>query len=194
MSLPTFPLSPMYATMTRIPFWNEDVNEYDSGQSQGFTSYAKPLYQYAIPIPLMTSVKQSSLWTFIRDVARGKLNPFLLKDPYDNAVNSVMGVRSGITQTTTLFLYDTNSYMVRADTTTISSLSSTLSGYQRLGIAYSYDQDSGVLTVNTKAATDVWGVQSMSYWKKVRLAGPYIEKAIIWGNFSVDKIDIVELP
>jgi hypothetical protein len=194
MSLATFPLSPMPATMTRLANWNEDVNQYDSGQSQGFTNYAKPLYNYSINVALMTNIKASSLWTFFRDVTRGQVNPFLMKDPYDNAVNSVLAVASGVTQTTTLYLYDTNSYMVRADTTSISSLFSTLSGYQRLGIAYSYEQDTGILTVNTKAATDVWGVRSMSYWKKCRLASPYSEKSIIWNNFAADKIDIAEMP
>lgn len=191
MALPIFPLSPMPANVTRMKDWASDNQEYDSGLKLGFSAFTKPLYQYVFPIKAMNEIKQSSLWAFV-DVVKQTTNPFLMKDPYDFRVASVMGVRSGITNAGTLFLYDTNSYMVRADTFTVASLFSATSGFVRLGVQYAYDQDTGVLTVNTKAASDVWGVRSMEYWKKARFGTPWRERAIIWNIFGVDNVVISE--
>ena len=192
MSLPIFPFSPLPANLSRTPDWGENVARYDSGEQQGDTPYLRPLYQWSVPIKLMTEIKQSSLWAFVND-RRGQVKPFLIKDAYDYQVNSVLGVRSGIISAATLFLYDTNSFFVRADTTTVGSLFSTLSGYVRNGVEYSYDQDSGLLTVNTKAATDVWGVRSMTYFRKAKFNAPYNETSQLWNIFS-STLTIVELP
>lgn len=193
MSLLIFPLTPLPTEIERYKDWNESVERYDSGERQAASPYLKPLYHYTVNIKLMTEVKQSSLWYFI-DSVKGMTSPFLMKDPYDLYVNSVMGVRSGITNAATLFLYDTRSYMVRADTVTVGSLFSVLSGYVRNGVEYSYDQDSGVLTVNTKAITDIWGVRSMQYWKKVAFENQYKEVSKLWNLFSVSGMQLSELP
>jgi hypothetical protein len=108
-------------------------------------------------------------------------------------VNSVMGVRSGITNAATSFLFDTNSYMVRADTTTVGSMFSTLSGYIRNGFEYSYDQDTGLLTVNTKDITDVWGVRSMQYYKKVKFISDFKETSPLWNVFNAT-VQVKEMP
>lgn len=195
MALPVFPYSPLPATMVRSKSWNDDMIMYDSGEAQGFSNWIRPLFRWSFPFKLLLPAQQSSLWAFWDD-RRGRTRPFLMKDPnpQDSWVNSVLAVRSGITNAATLYLYDTNSYMVRADTTTIGSLLSTLSGFVNLGTHYSYDQDSGILTVNTKAANDVWSGRSFSYYRKCRFAAPYNEQQVIWGVFAVDNVSIIELP
>lgn len=192
MALATFPFSPLYAQMTREKHWNDQQNIYDSGDIQGFSNWMRPLYQYTMPISLFLDTKQQSLWRFW-DQQKGTVTPFLIKDPYDNAVNSVLAVRSGITNAATLYLFDINSYFVRADTATVGSLFSVLSGYVRNGVEYSYAQDTGLLTVNTKVSNDTWGVRSMSYWKKVKFSSQYVETAIIWNMFTT-QITMMEMP
>lgn len=193
MALPIFPLSPMPAGMTRWKDWASDKQQYDSGLMIGFSPWTKPLYHYSFPVKAMNELKQAPLWAFV-DTVKQTTYPFLMKDPYDYRVNSVLAVRSGLTNAATVFLYDTNSYMLRADTTTIGSLSSTLSGFVRLGVQYQYSQDTGILTVSTKGVADVWGVRSMQYWKKVSFGSPWKEQAIIWNIFGVDHIVIDEEP
>lgn len=192
MSLPIMPFSPLPANLERFKNWNENVALYDSGEQQADTPYVRPLYQWSVPIKLMTEIKQGSLWQFW-DLVRGATLPWLMKDAYDFRVSSVLAVRSGITNAATLFLYDTNSYFVRADTLTVGSLFSTLSGYVRNGVEYSYAQDTGLLTVNTKAVTDVWGVRSMEYYRKVKFSAPYKETSQLWNIFNTT-LSIVELP
>jgi len=76
--------------------------------------------------------------------------------------------------------------MIRADTLTIGSLSSTLSVFVTLGTEYQYDQDTGIITANTINATDVWGVRSAQYFRKVYITRNYREAGIIEGQFSGD--------
>lgn len=192
MALPIMPFSPLPANLERFKNWGESNNVYDSGEQQGSSPYLRPLYQWSVPIKLMTELKQGSLWQHWDNV-KGTTAPFLMKDAYDYKVNSVLGVRSGIISAATLNLYDTNSYFVRADTVFVGSLFSTLSGYVRLGVEYNYSQDRGILTVNTKAVTDVWGVRSMEYYRKVKFSAGYRETSQLWNIFNT-QLSIVELP
>lgn len=183
-SLPTWPASPLPAGLSRVMGWGANVVQYDSGAYQGVTPYQKPLYQYAIPYQNFTEVKQQLIKDFYNGTLRG-IAPFLMKDPYDFKVASVLGVRSGFaTGSGALFLYDTNSFMVRADLTTIGSMFSTLSGFVNQGTNYTYDQDTGLLTIVLKAVTDVWGVRSMEYFRKMVFSGYYAEQATIWNIFN----------
>lgn len=192
--LPVMPYSPMPGGMQRTPFWNENNQTYDSGVQQGFTNYVKPLFRYSIPLSLYNEVKQASIWTFFRDTVKGQTKPFLIKDPYDMWVQPVTVVRSGLTNGSSVFFCDTNSYMVRVDTLYISSLASVSSGYVRLGIEYGYDTDTGVLNVNTKAAGDVWtNGQTVAYYRKVKLAAPFTEASAIWNVFAA-QLNLQELP
>jgi hypothetical protein len=194
MSYPIFPFSPLPAEMQRVFDWNENETRYDSGAYQTDTNYVKPLYQWDLNVKLMLDTKAGSLRSFAVNSVKGRTLPFLMKDAYDYQITSVLGVRSGITNAATLFLCDANSYMVRADTTTIASLFSALSGYVRLGVQYSYEQDTGIITVNTKATTDVWGVRSAEYFRKVKFASqPYTESSALWNIFATD-MKITELP
>lgn len=185
-----FPVT-LYGGLTRVKSWGANIVRYDSGMRQSDTAFLKPLYNWSFSIPYMNEFRQSSLWHFI-DQQRGEVDPFLMKDSYDYQINSVLAVRSGLS-TGTLYLYDTNSYMVRADTTTIGSLFSSLSGYVTLGTNYSYEQDTGILTLTTKASTDVWGVRSAQYFKKCAFAQPYQEQSPSWNIFGAS-IVIEELP
>lgn len=192
MALLTFPFSPLPAGTERFKSWGESDVLYDSGERQGLSPYIKPLYEYSLPLHNYTEIKQSSLWAFW-DSVKGRTSPWLMKDPYDYIVNSVMGVRSGITNAATVFIFDTNSYMVRPDTTTIGSMFSTLSGYVRNGFEYSLDQDTGLVVVNTKATTDVWGVRSMQYYKKVKFASDFKETSPMWNIFNAT-LQVKEMP
>lgn len=192
--LPIFPYSPMPGGMTRQAFWNSNNQTYDSGVQQGFTNFIKPLFRYTIPLSLYNEIKQSSVWPFFRDTTRDMALPFLIKDPYDQFSAPVTAVRSGLTNGASLMLYDTKSYSIRVDTTSIGSLSSTLSGYVRLGVNYNYSVDSGILSVNTKGATDVWTYPStVSYFRKVKLTSPFVETAAIWNVFGA-ALTLAELP
>lgn len=183
MALLIFPVSPLPADLDRQPSWNTDRVRYDSGARQGFSAYTRPLYEYEITFQNMNEIKEATLMTFIHSV-RGMTDTWLMKDPYDFRVNSVLAVRSGITNAATLFLYDTRSYFMRADTLSIGSLFSSLSGYVRLGVQYGYDQDTGIFTVNTKAATDIWGVRSGEFYRKCAFVSDYRETSKMWNQFG----------
>lgn len=184
MSLAVFPLSPLPAGMSRLRDWNEGVDNYDSGASQGISNRVRPMYRYQIPFQNINENGQGSLSSFVDDL-KGRTTPFLMKDPYEFAVDSNIAVRSGLTDAATLQLYTVKSFFVHADSTTISSLFSADSGFVRLGVEYDYDQDTGLFTINTKDTTDVWGVRSMQYFKKCRLDQQYADTGIIWNQFSV---------
>jgi hypothetical protein len=185
MALAIFPISPLPANLDRTLFWSDNVNHFDSGARQAMTPYLRPLHRYEIPIQAMEETREATLVGFVNSM-RGRVTPFLMKDPYDYRVNSVMGVRSGITHAATLQLFDVSSFLIRADTTTIGSLFSTLSGYVRLGVEYSYDQDTGLITVNTKTTTDVWGVRSAQYYLKCAFEEQYRERARLWNIFATN--------
>lgn len=191
MTYPTFPFSPLPAEMQRDRQWGGNTNRFDSRARQAMTPYWRPFMDYEIPVRAMNEFKQQSMQAFV-DTVMGTVLPFLMKDPYEYQVYSVMGVRSGLTNAATLYLYDTRSWMFRADTTTIGSLFSSLSGYVRLGVEYGYSQDTGLLTVNTKAATDVWGVRSMEYFRKCAFKEDYSERLRLWNifqtGFSIEEI------
>lgn len=194
MSLPLFPVSPLPADLGRI--WQDGVTDavYDNGARQASTAFTKPLLNYTIPMPAILETRESSLTNFFFGTGNrfGQLRPFLLKDPYLFQVTSVLGVRSGIT-VGTLFMYDTNSFSIRPDTTTIGSMFSALSTYVRLGFDYQLDQDSGILTVNTKASNDIWGVRSIEYFRKFYNASPYANTGKIWNVFALN-ISLKEMP
>lgn len=188
MSYPIFPVSPLPAGLDRTKAWGENESLYDSGASNAMTPYQKPLLRYTIPWTNITEQKQQALFAF-NNTTKGKTLPFLMKDPYDYRVNSVLGVRSGYASgSADLHLYDTNSFTVRADTTTIGSLFSVLSGYVTLGQEYTYAQDTGVFHINSKAVNDVWGVRSMQYFRKCKFSQDYTENAVLWNIFNLNLV------
>ena len=185
MAYPIFPVSPMPANIDRNAFWKVDKVKYDSGARQAMTTFVRPLYRYRIPIPVYNEVKQAAVISFWNAV-QGETQPFFMKDPYDYTVNSVIVVRSGLISAATVYIYDTNSFKVFADTTTVGSLFSSLSGYVTAGSEYTIEQDTGILRVNTKATTDVWRANSMQYFRKCAFEQTYNERAIIWNIFGTE--------
>lgn len=185
MSYPIFPVSPLPAQTDRTRFWKSDNVTYDSGAYQGMTTFQRPLMKYSVPWVNFTEVKQAQLVSIV-DSVMGPTFPFLMKDPYEFGVSSVLAAGSGVISGASLQLYDTRSFFVRADTTTVGSLFSSLSGYVRNGIEYSYAQDTGLFTVNTKAINDVWGVRSMEYFRKCVFGGDYRDTAVLWNIWNAN--------
>jgi hypothetical protein len=183
MALSIFPMSPLPAETSRERNWGELTTPYDSGAFQGMTPFQKPLYVWDIPFKNVNEIKQGSLSAFV-DAQRGMVTPFLMKDPYDFRINSVLAVRSGISAGT-FYIYDTNSFFVRPDTTFIASMASTLSGYVLIGSNYAIDQDTGVMSIVSKAANDVWGVRSLQYFRKCVFDNTYRERSILWNIFQI---------
>ena len=183
MALSIFPMSPLPAETTKDRDWGESTTNFDSGAFQGMTPFQKPLYAWDIPFKNINEIKQSSLAAFV-DTQKGMVTPFLMKDPYDYRVNSVLGVNSG-TNTGTFYIYDTNSYFVRPDTTTIGSMFSSLSGFVLNGVNYVIDQDTGVCSIITKSNTDVWGVRSLQYFRKCVFDNRYRERSVLWNIFQI---------
>ncbi len=184
MALPIFPSSPLPGGLKRTKKWNGNEANYDSGARQGFTAWKKPLFTWAIPWKNINETKQNTLTSFADDV-RGTVDAFLIKDVYEFAVGSVTLVSTNATQGGTLQTFDTKSYSIRVDTTGIGSLTSALSGYVTLGTEYDYDQDSGVLTVNTINAVDHWSnPTTIEYFRKAHFKDDYSDTSIIWNQFS----------
>lgn len=184
MAFPVYPIV-LPADTERVRDWASEQTFYDSGAFQGGTRRFKPMWTWEIPWKNINIIRQSSLQALF-DATHGGGGPFLIKDAYEFRVNSVLAVRSGITNAATVGLFDTNSWFIRADTLTIGSLFSSLSGFVTLGTQYQYDQDNGVLTVSTKATNDVWGVRSAEYYRKaVFVSGAYKDRGIIWEQFNM---------
>lgn len=183
MAYPIFPVSPLPANLTRDFHWKVDKVRYDSGARQAMTSYARPLYRYEVPIPIYTEIKQSSL-AYFWNLVKGETLPFFMKDPYDFRVNSGIAVRSGLISGATLYLTDANSFRIYPDTVSVSTLFSSASGYVTLGSEYTIEQDTGILRVNTKTGTDVWGARSLEYFRKCVFEAPMVERAVLWNIFG----------
>jgi len=183
MALNIFPTSPLPAGMTRVFDWNESTTKYDSGARQGMTPWLRPLNKYNIPFRNINEVKQSGLSSFF-NLQKGMTTPFLMKDPIDFRVNSVLAVNTNQTNPVSTTLFDVTSFFMRVDTTTIGSMTSALSGFVVLGTDYDYDQDTGMLTVHSINAVDFWAVQSAQYFRKCAFEASYREVGIIWNQFS----------
>lgn len=184
MALAVWPDSPQPAGQSMEPTWGEHVTEFDSGAYHATTTRGRPLYKnWNIPWRNIPQTKRDTILGFVNSMRSGG-TPFLVKHHHDYRVNSVLAASAGYVSGTSFFLYDTNSFFIRADTTTIGSLSSTLSGYVTLGAEYSYDQDTGIITANTINASDVWGVRSAEYYRKVYIKRNYQESGILHEQYS----------
>lgn len=187
MVLAIFPTSPLPAGMSKTMDWAENSTRYDSGAAQGQTAYLRPLMKYRIQFKNINEIKQQSLQLFIKQQRNG-VTPFLMKDPnpLDFRINSVFVVSGdAVTEPGSHNIFDTNSFFVRVDTTTIGSLTSNKSGFVTLGSEYDYDQDTGVLTVKSIDTDDSWHAQSLQYYRKCKFMSPYNENQVIWNQFSV---------
>lgn len=184
MALAVWPDSPQPAGQSMEPEWSEHATVFDSGVHHGTVTRSRPLYtNWSIPWQNIPQTKRDRILGFVNSMKAGA-TPFLVKHHRDFRVNSVIAASAGYVSGTSFYLYDANSFFIRADTTTIGSLFSTLSGYVTLGSEYQYDQDTGVITANTIDATDVWRVMSAQYYRKVFIARNYRETGILEGQYS----------
>ena len=184
MALSIWPDSPQPAGQGMTPNWGDDSVRYDSGGHHGVTSYGKPLYtNWTMPWKNIPQAKRDTILDFVNSHKMGA-TPFLVKHHQDFRVNSVLVASAGYTAGTSLFTYDTNSYMIRVDTTTIGSLTSTVSVFVVLGTDYTYDQDTGILTATSINVGDVWTASSLQYYRKAFISGKYQETGIIEGQYS----------
>lgn len=192
MAYAVWPDSPQPAGQSMSPEWGEYGNEYDSGTYHAVVTRSRPLYKnWSIPWRNIPQAKRNTILGFVNSMKAGG-TPFLVKHHADFRVNSVLAASAGYTSGTSFFLYDTNSFMIRADTTTIGSLFSSLSAYVTLGAEYSYDQDTGIITANTINASDVWGVRSAQYYRKVYIKRNYQESGIIFEQYTA-QIELSEV-
>lgn len=183
-----FPSSPLPGGLRRTKRWNGNDMTYDSGATQGFTAWKKPLYKWNVPWQNINEVKQAVLSEFADDV-RGTVDNFLIKDPYDYKVGSVQFVNSDQTLPSTLQTFDTNSYSIRVDTIFIGSLTSALSGYVTLGDEYEYNQDDGIITVKSMNAADIWSNPStIEYFRKAKFDEAYADTSPMWNQFNVQLV------
>ena len=186
MVLAIFPTSPLPAGMTKVQDWNETDTEYDSGAAQGLTSYLRPLMRYTIKFKNINEIKNESLQLFIKQQRNG-VTPFLMKDPdpLDYRINSVFVTSGDVTEPVSMNIFDTNSFFVRVDTTTIGSMTSNKSGFVTLGSEYDYDQDTGLLTINSIDTDDFYTASSLQYYRKCKFTSDFTQVAVIWNQFSI---------
>lgn len=191
MTLPIFPTSPLPVNVNREFDWGVSVVEYDSGAEQAQTAWQKPLYRWEIGWSNMPRTQQQSLSAFIRDVARGRLRPFFLMDPYDYQVQSAgIGFTTGVAS---FLVRDTNSYTVIPASGQY-QIWSALSGQLTQGVHFTYNSSAGIYTYTmTPSASDSWSVRSCNYFRRCKFAQDYRDVgARVWGNFNVG-VKIVEI-
>lgn len=187
-----WPDSPQPAGQSMEPDWSEHGTEFDNGAYHATVTRSRPLYKnWTIPWTNIPQTKRDTVLNFVNSMRAGG-TPFLVKHHHDFRVNSVLVASAGYSAGASLFLYDTNSFFVRADTTTIGSLHSSLSGFVTLGSEFTYDQDTGILTASSIDATDVWGVRSMQYYRKVYIKRNYRETGILHEQYSA-RIEFAEI-
>lgn len=177
-----FPSSPVWADIEREALWKEEVFHYDSGQRQGSTAWARPLYKYEIKAKNYTEHKQASLDAFWNNL-KGRVTPFLFKDPYAYATSV------SITQPTTtamangsgFYLVQQNSWRVIPDSAFL-AFSDPRSGVLTSGSHYVASLDNGWIT--TKVAVSSLWTASFQYFRKVAFETAMPERSEIWNNFS----------
>lgn len=187
-----FPVSPLPA-FQRAFNTNVHVSKYDSGARQAFSAYKKPLMTWNFAFQNFNEVKANTLTSFAQDMF-GPRDSFLFKDPYLKYINSVLLCSTNQTNGSTLQTFDVKSFSVRIDTLDIATITSNASGFVTLGAEFNYDQDSGILTINTIAAGDFWSLtNTVEYFRKVAFQKDYSDASNIWNIYNAT-IVIEEMP
>lgn len=186
-----FPSSPVWANIERRPLWNEEVIWYDSGDSQGASPWARPLYEYAISARNFNEFKQGPLHSFWNTL-KGKTTPFLFKDPYDYVTSAA------VTQPTTtamgngsgFYIVQANSWRVLPDSAFL-AIADARSGALVSSTHYVVSLFNGWVTTKV-AVSSVW-VASFQYFRKVRFNEQYGEVSKVWNIFDANLI-LREMP
>jgi hypothetical protein len=190
-SLQIFPVSPLPANISRRLLWGENVVEFSAGGQQASTAWAKPLMRWSVPFTNVACGDRESLYRFVQ-TQRGRLRPFLFKDPDDMHVNSVgIGFTAGVAS---FYLRDTQSYTIRPDSAAL-TIWTVDSGALTPGSHFLLDQDTGVVTyVLTPSASDSWSVRSTDFFRKAVFGQDYRDASPrVWSQFSIN-VAIKELP
>ncbi len=181
MVLPIFPTSPVPADMNREPIWNEGVQTFDSGARQASSPFVKPLYKYSFGLTNIDRTKQNSLEHFYNFKTRGKTQPFLFSDPYDNRINGVACVVLG-TAVRSFFVVTSEGYPYIPVSGTL-LVTSALSGALTYGTHYTFNGDTGVFsTALAPSSLDTW-TASCQYFRKCAFDG-YSMSSKIWNSFN----------
>jgi hypothetical protein len=188
-ALATLVISPLPADLTRDPQWGESAIRYDTGARQASTPYVKPLYRFTINFTNIPRSKQSSLEAFYND-RRGKVEPFLMQDPYDFASHGGIVVNTG-TSPTSFWAVTARGYPVIAKSGHL-RLVSALSGTLTQGSHYNIDQSTGLIVASLRpSSADFWTATSLEFYKKVAFAS-YSEQSRFWnvfgGSFVIEEI------
>jgi len=177
-----FPSSPIWADIVREAMWKEETYHYDSGQFQGSTAWARPLYKYEINAKNYEIANQSSLEAFWNTL-KGKTTPFLFKDPYAYATSSAITQPS----TTTMgngsgfYLVQQNSWRTIPDSAYL-SIACGRSGVLASGSHYVASLDNG--WIQTKVAPSSIWTASFQYFRKVVFDSAFSDQSNIWNNFN----------
>lgn len=179
MTLPIFPTSPVPASMSRRPNWNQSRVTYDSGHRQSSTPWSKPLYNYAFDLQNIPRSKQSSLETFVNSLKMSAA--FLFMDPYDNRANGVVVVNTG-TSPSSFMLVNANGWPyipVSGDLL----ITSNVDGARTRGTHYSYDDETGVFSVHSTISSGDFWVASGGLFRKCMM-DEYSLSSKLWENFN----------
>ena len=190
-SLQIFPVSPLPANVSRRRTWGESVTQYESGAQQGSTPWQRPLMRLGIPFSNVASEDRNDLLDFF-DIVKGRVKPFLMKDPDESFVSSAGHEYTGVS---TFRLFDTRSYPIIPASGQI-NIFSVLSATSLVnGVDYTLDQDTGILTyITTPSATDSWSVRSTEYFRKWAFNNDWRDASPrVWSHFDV-QLDLKELP
>jgi len=190
-SLQIFPVSPLPADIDRIRSWGDKITQYESGAVQGSTAWQYPLMRISIPFVNIASECRNDLVTFF-DLTKGRVKPFLMKDPDESYVTSA---GHEYTAVTTFRLFDTRSIPIFPDSANLGIFSVLSAAFLVNGSDFALDQDTGILTyITTPSATDSWSVRSTEFFKKWHFDANYNDASPrVWSLFDV-QLKLSETP
>lgn len=180
-----FPTSPMWANMTRLVDWAEEVNHFDSGVRQASTPWSRPLNKYSINAKNFNEIKQSSLYSFV-NTQMGMVTPFLFKDPYDyKANNATQPTSTNMASGSGFYFVDERGYQYIPDSASL-YVSDPASGQLLPGSHFVMSQDNGWCTVLVSVSS-IW-VSSFEFFRKGAFETKYAEASPVWNSFSTSLV------
>lgn len=165
--------------MDRAPFWNNNVQQFDSGARQSGSPYSKPLYRYKFPLTNIQRSTQQSLESFYNGLKAGA--PFLFSDPYDNRINGIVCVRTGTAVRS--FMVQTGEGWKYVPVSGTLLITSALSGALTQGTHYQFNADTGVFSTNLAPSSADYWTASCQYFRKCSFDS-YQLSSNIWQNFN----------
>ena len=161
-----FPSSPVWANITRVMNWGEEIFPYDSGLRQGSTALVRPLWQYNVQGKNYNEIKQSSLEAFLHS-QKGMVTPFLFKDPYDFiADNITQPTSTNMNNGSGFHAIEKNGYRIIPDSGNLLITDGT-SGALTNGVEFAVSLDNGFITTLV-VVTSTW-TSSFEFFQKSRL-------------------------